>query len=99
MRGAGDAIVERRRSPRRRVLKRGKALLQGQNSLLDCTIRDQSDHGARLIVANVIMLPDKFHLYNVTDGETREVRVVWRHEGQAGVEYLSPPVKGMHSSG
>ena len=93
MSGTGEAIVERRRSPRRRVLKRGKALLHDHNTLLDCTIRDQSGGGARLIMDHAITLPKVFQLMNVTDGETREVRLVWRHGGQVGVEYLSPALK------
>lgn len=97
MSGTGDAIVERRRSPRRRVLKRGKALLHDQKSLLDCTIRDQSEHGARLLMDHAIMLPHRFQLVNVTDGVTREVRIVWRHGGQVGVEYLSPPNHGSNT--
>jgi hypothetical protein len=69
------------------------------NSLLDCTIRDQSDHGARLIMEHAITLPERFQLVNVSDGETREVRVVWRHGGQVGVEYLSPPWRGNTTKG
>jgi hypothetical protein len=79
------------------VLKRGKALLRSQKSLLDCTIRDQSEGGARLIIEHAIMLPDVFRLMNVSDGETIEVRVVWRQAGQVGVQYISQPEKGLNT--
>lgn len=88
MSGAENARVERRRAPRKRVLKRGKALLHDHKSLFDCTIRDQSSGGVRLVMAHAMSLPTEFKLFNVTDNETREVRVVWRHGDQVGVEYI-----------
>ena len=88
MSDAKDSKEDRRRSPRRRVLKRGKALLHNHTTLFDCTIRDQSIGGARLIMAHAISLPREFKLFNVSDNETRDVRVVWRHGDEVGVEYL-----------
>lgn len=91
MSGEGRTIVEKRKFQRRRVLKRGKVLFQDHTSLLDCTIRDLSEGGARLIIDHAITLPAEFRLVNVSDGETRDVRVAWRRGDQVGVGFLSPP--------
>jgi hypothetical protein len=88
-----NVIVENRRSPRRRVLKRGKALLHDHTTVLNCTIRDQSEGGARLNVEHAVALPYEFRLLNVSDGEAREVQLVWRRGDQVGVKFLSPPTK------
>jgi PilZ domain len=88
MSDAKDSKEDRRRTPRRRVLKRGKAILHNHTTLFDCTIRDQSAGGARLII-HAMSLPREFMLFNVSDNETRDVRVVWRHGNEVGVEYLA----------
>ncbi len=82
-----DLPTERRRWRRMRVLKHGKALLNDHSTVLDCTIRDLSQGGARLQIVNATVLPSSFRLSFVTDGTVREVRVVWRRAGEAGVEF------------
>lgn len=86
---AANVIIEKRRSHRRRVLKRGKALLHDNNTVLDCLIRDLSDGGARLQIEHAATLPMLFRLANVSDGEVSEVRLVWRRDGQAGVAFVT----------
>ena len=86
---AANIIIEKRGSLRRRVLKRGKVLLHDHNTVLDCLIRDMSDGGARLQIEHASTLPMLFKLANVSDGEVREVRVIWRKDGQAGVAFVT----------
>jgi len=86
-----SARRERRKSPRRRVLKGGKAIVANQHSVIDCTIRDVSDKGARLACGQVSALPPEFLLVFVTEHEMRDVRVVWRAADELGVEFVSPP--------
>jgi hypothetical protein len=83
-----DLAADRRKSPRRRVFKHGKALLNHNSSILDCIIRDVSDSGARIRVDHVSGLPVLFELRIVGEGAPRKVRVVWRSELQVGVEFL-----------
>ena len=59
---------EKRKAPRRRVLKEGKIVFADGQRVLDCTIRDFSDAGARLLIANTVGLPDTFHLYEKSSG-------------------------------
>ena len=86
---AANVIIEQRRSLRRRVLKRAKALLHGNNTVLDCVIRDLSDDGARIQIEHASALPMRFKLANISDGEVREVRVVWRKDAMAGVAFMT----------
>jgi hypothetical protein len=43
---------EKRKTQRRRVLKEGKIIFADGMRVIDCTIRDMSDSGARLLIAN-----------------------------------------------
>lgn len=89
--GDQPAAVERRKSHRMRVLKRGQAVLKVNLSVLNCTIRDLSEGGARLALENTAAVPHEFCLLFVAENEMRDVRVVWRRPDQMGVEFLSPP--------
>jgi hypothetical protein len=78
---------ERRSEPRRRVLQTGKIVLD-TGGVIDCTIRDRSSSGARLKVATVIGIPDKFALLIGPD-EKHSVDVTWRKQGELGVHFAS----------
>ena len=87
---------ERRAHPRRRVLKRVKAVFNENRSVFDCQMRDISLGGARLACAQATQLPDHFVLVFMTEREMRDVRVAWRKLDELGVEFLSPPRKALH---
>ena len=76
---------EHRSEPRRRVLLTGKIVLD-TGGVIDCTIRDRSNSGARLKVASVIGIPDKFALLIGTD-ERHAANVTWRKQGELGVHF------------
>lgn len=84
-------VDERRAHPRHRVLKRAKAVFNGNNSVIDCVMRDLSQGGARLSCGSVAQLPDAFLLVFVAEREMRDVRVAWRSLSEVGVQFLSPP--------
>lgn len=84
---------DRRRHVRRRVLKHGKALFNDQKSIIDCTVRDLSEGGARLSCSQALSLPNAFLLILVADRQMRKVRVAWRRAEELGVEFLSGPEK------
>ena len=91
MTGDRPVAIERRKSHRMRVLKRGKAVLHHNRSVLNCTIRDLSEGGARLAFENAAVVPQEFCLVFVAENEMRDVREVWRRADQMGVEFLTPP--------
>jgi PilZ domain len=80
-------MQERRKSTRSRVLKGGKLLL-GTSSVRDCVLRNVTNSGARIQIANTVELPDTFSL--TVDGgySVRPCRVVWRSITETGVEFV-----------
>jgi hypothetical protein len=89
---AGSAIgarqTDRRCERRQRVLKRGK-ILQGNDSVVDCMIRDISSGGARLRVDQYYTPPDRFDLMIADSRETRSVEVRWRLGSDLGVRFIT----------
>jgi hypothetical protein len=82
---------EKRKTARRRVLKVGKIIFADGMRLIDCTIRDMSDNGARLLIANIVGLPDAFHLFEKSSGMVYRASVVWRQPAAVGVKFDGPP--------
>ncbi|MCJ2055498.1 PilZ domain-containing protein [Methylobacterium sp. J-048] len=78
---------DRRASPRRRTLLEGHIEIAGGGAI-DCTIRNLSDGGARLLVVSVIGVPDEFVLSFGAAAERRSARVVWRKETELGVAFV-----------
>ena len=67
---------DNRRTPRRRALKGASALLPN-GGVIDCVVKDLSDTGARLQVANVLSIPDHFEL-QIPGAKLVQVTIVWR---------------------
>ena len=81
-------MQERRSEPRQRVLKVGKIVHNGQNSLYDCRISDLSDGGARLAIEQAWLVPKYFRFIDQLRGkEQRPAHVVWRGTSQVGIAF------------
>lgn len=78
---------ERRKEARKRVLKGGKVFYNNYSISLDCTIRDESDHGMQLKVDPQQMVPTDIALLNRKDGQLAAAKIVWKHGDQIGVEF------------
>ncbi len=74
---------------RTRVLKRGKAVYLNKLSVIDCTVRDISQGGARLACYHAGFLPEEFLLVFLLDRTMRRVRVMWRRLNEVGVQYAA----------
>ena len=81
---------EHRREHRKRTLKQGRVVLS-DSTAIDCSLRDMSDNGARLVFAGAVSLPDEFRLYNVSDKVIVPVRLKWQRGLEAGVKFTGPP--------
>jgi hypothetical protein len=81
---------DKRKVPRRRVLKEGKIVYADGLRVLDCTIRDISDSGARLLIASTIGLPDTFQLYEKSSGTLYPCSIAWRQANAIGVHFEGP---------
>jgi hypothetical protein len=83
-------LTDQRKSPRRRVLKAGLIAFNDRHSTLQCTVRDLSETGARLLIGGSIGAPDTFELLIELDGLEHECTVVSRAAGEVRVKFLGP---------
>src|SRR5262245_29959470 len=84
-------FLEQRRAPREDVQFSAWIDIGDGGSLLDCTVLDVSDEGARITLASPVRLPKIFHLVFTRQGtRRRRCRLVWRVDGEIGVNYLGP---------
>jgi len=82
--------IENRQAQRQKVLKSAKIVLDDWTAI-DCTVRDVSQTGARLVCDNTINLPPKFKLFMVSDRTIRDVTAMWRKPSLIGVRFDSEP--------
>jgi hypothetical protein len=79
------AMVERRASPRRKVLKGARIAFATEG--IACTVRNLSETGAGLDVDNALRLPPSFMLVIERDGFTRRCHPVWCKDRRVGVAF------------
>lgn len=81
-----------RASPRQRVLKAAKIIFDNW-AALDCQVRDVSETGAQIKVANAASIPHRFKLLMVAEHTIRPVQVAWKHDNTMGVAFLGAAEK------
>jgi hypothetical protein len=79
-------MQERRKTTRTRVLKGAKFLL-GKSSVRDCVVRNLTNAGAGVEVANTLDLPDDLNLTFDGNRTSRQCRLIWRKLNKTGVEF------------
>jgi hypothetical protein len=79
------AARDRRRSPRRRLLKTGRTYWQNGDSG-ECWVRNLSDTGAQIEVRGPT--PNAFYLVIGSGEFRRSCRVVWRSASRVGVRFV-----------
>ena len=80
-------MEERRRHPRARTLRSGKIIFNLHSSIVYCTVRNLTDHGALLVVASLVGIPENFELALEPGHVRRKCRAIWRGENRLGVEF------------
>lgn len=89
--------IQRRLHPRQRTrLRPAKLASLGHDFICDCTIRDISEGGVRLVLNEDLDLPDEFYVFDVVPKTVAEVQLRWRSGLAAGVVYLVPPANIRH---
>ena len=83
-------MEDKRKTPRRRVLKAGIIEFGGA---IDCTVRNLSNIGAALDVVSPVGIPERFTLFLPAEGRRLPCRVVWRKEKRIGVTFDEMPPK------
>lgn len=80
-------MQERRQVARTRSLRHGQILLNDRHSVIDCVIRNLSNSGACLEVANVIGIPPAFDLQIDRETTSRQCVAIWYGDNRIGVEF------------
>jgi hypothetical protein len=78
---------DRRKSHRNRTLKGGRIVTNDGHSTFDCTVRNLSEEGAKLVVASIIGVPHRFRL-SMIDGRNFDCETIWHTETELGVRFL-----------
>ena len=82
---AASGAAERRGALRRRVLKGATLSFNRGYSAFECVVRNRSDGGAKLSLAETFALPITFRLTIAGEAQTHTAHVVWRGLDQVGV--------------
>jgi hypothetical protein len=70
-------------------LKEGKVLLSDWTAI-DCTIRDLTPEGARIVIGGATTLPAEFRLVTVATATMVPVKLLWQRGLSAGVAFTGP---------
>ena len=81
--------AERRQQSRKRVLLSGVVTYWDGARSFGCTIRNISEEGARISKPRTQPLPEKIYLINVRERMVHEARLVWSHDREAGLEFVT----------
>ncbi len=81
---SSDSIKEKRP----KTFKSGKIIFSEKSCLVDCTVRDFSEGGAKLQTDLAVECPDSFEL-TLQDGSTYECTVVRRWANFLGVKFVN----------
>jgi hypothetical protein len=76
---------ENRKYGRRRVFFSALGCYQDGNITFDCTIRDISANGCRILVKHGCAFPSSFYLINIRESITYQAEIAWRSAIEAGL--------------
>jgi hypothetical protein len=82
-------MEERRQVPRHKSLLRGRVYFNNRNSTAECLVRDISAHGARLIFADEVLIPEIVELYIPAKEQMLRAQVIWRNANESGVAFAN----------
>ena len=82
--------LEHRQSRRRMTLKTGRLIFNNGHCVVECTVRDLSDEGARLELPCHLDLPEVLTL-SIPGGSMRDCEIVWSSNTERGVRFLDTP--------
>ena len=83
-----NPVEQRRASQRSRTLLEGHIIYNNRLSQMECTVRDLSETGARLVFAQPVKVPAEFELQIPNKKLTRRAQVMWYDGQNHGVMFL-----------
>jgi hypothetical protein len=78
-------VIEKRVTPRHRVLKSAFIVISEKAPKLECTVRNISELGAALQVSTTVGIPPHFDV--IVDGVRHRCRSIWRTDTKIGVAF------------
>ena len=87
--GTPAADANQRQAFRQRTLKQGKVVLSDRTAI-DCTIRDLTPEGARLVFGGETALPEEFRLFITAADCIAPAKLLWQRGLSAGIAFTGP---------
>ncbi len=78
---------ERRISQRQKSFLKGVILFNKRTSSVDCTVRDLSPGGARVVIAPGVTIPEFFEFHIPSKDQYLDARQVWRTPNELGLAF------------
>ncbi|MXQ12990.1 PilZ domain-containing protein [Microvirga makkahensis] len=79
---------QRRASPRLHTLLKGQIIYDNRLSRMECTVRDLSEAGARLVFAQPVKIPAEFELQVPRKKLVQRAQVMWYDGRNYGIRFL-----------
>ena len=79
---------ERPRRTRKRVLLAGFITYSNGLHTLNCSVKDISEDGARIVASGALPFPDQIYLVVINRRSAHQAVVVWRRGQQAGLKFV-----------
>jgi hypothetical protein len=83
--------MDQRSSKRHRTFLDGRIIFNNRCSVINCTVRDVSDTGARVAFGHIILIPTEFELEIPKKGLFVWARVMWSNGKEHGVKFTTGP--------
>jgi hypothetical protein len=83
--------MDQRSSKRHRTYLDGRIIFNNRCSVINCTVRDVSDTGARIAFSHVILIPIEFELEIPKKGLSVGACVMWSNGKEHGVKFTTSP--------
>jgi PilZ domain len=85
-------LAENKRAAlRQRTLKSAKIIHAKQWTLVDCSVRDISETGAKIQCSDQMAVPNELRFLLVSDNTIRPAKVAWRQGELVGIHFTGPP--------
>lgn len=83
-----ESVEQRRANPRSRTLLEGHIIYNDRLSRMECTVRDLSETGARIVFAQPVKVPAQFELQIPKRKLVRQAQVMWYDGQNHGVMFI-----------
>ncbi len=80
-------MQDRRHDARDKVLYGGVAEINERGSTMDCVVRNISEHGACVEIAQSAKLPEEMNLTIARKGRSFLARMIWRQANKVGLAF------------